>query len=265
MSEYNNQRFYWIRLTDRFMTSDTVDFLMSQPNGSQYVVLYQMLCLKTVNQNGELSRQIGEVIIPYDAEKIQRDLKYFSIDTVIIALDLFKRLGLIFLQENGSLRIADFDKLIGSQTISAEKKQEQRLNAADKRWTRGGQMSAICPPDKEKDKEIDLKEKSVREKKDTPFDEKDYTAFIEKYGIAIDGYSSKLHEMNFKALDAAYQASEYLRTNILSLSFICKEYDRILGGYYKDWKKCGGKTANDRKYTKEELNALIKDADKVEF
>ena len=42
MAEYNKQRYYWIKLTDRFMTSDTVDFLMGQKDGANYVVLYQM-------------------------------------------------------------------------------------------------------------------------------------------------------------------------------------------------------------------------------
>ena len=149
MSEYNTQRYYWIKLTDRFMTSDTVDFLMEQKDGANYVVLYQMLCLKSVNQNGELARRIGEVIIPYDEEKIQRDCKWFSIDTVRVALSLYKRLGLIYTQDDGILKIADFDRLIGSQTLSAEKKQLQRG---------GGHLSAICPPDKDIDKE---KEKDI--------------------------------------------------------------------------------------------------------
>ena len=78
MAEYNKQRFYWIKLTDRFMTSDTVDFLMEQKDGANYVVIYQMLCLKTVNNDGCLSRSIGEMIIPYDEEKIQRDLKWLQ-------------------------------------------------------------------------------------------------------------------------------------------------------------------------------------------
>lgn len=34
------------------MNSEVVDFLMSQPNGASYVVLYQMLCLKTINTGG---------------------------------------------------------------------------------------------------------------------------------------------------------------------------------------------------------------------
>lgn len=104
MAEYNKQRYYWIKLTDRFMTSDTVDFLMEQKDGANYVVLYQMLCLKTVNNDGKLTRQIGELIIPYDEEKIQRDMKWFSIDTIRVAMQLYKKLGLIYEQENGVLR-----------------------------------------------------------------------------------------------------------------------------------------------------------------
>ena len=48
MAEYNKGKFFWIKLTDAFLTSDTVDFLMSQEGGANYVVLYQMLCLKTL-------------------------------------------------------------------------------------------------------------------------------------------------------------------------------------------------------------------------
>lgn len=46
------------------MNSEVVDFLMSQPNGASYVVLYQMLCLKTINTGGRLTCQIGDIIIP---------------------------------------------------------------------------------------------------------------------------------------------------------------------------------------------------------
>ena len=124
-NEYNNKRYYWIKLKDTFFSSDTVDFLMSQNNGANYVVLYQMLCLKTVNTNGQLSRTIGEVLIPYDIEKIARDCKYFSVDTVRIALELYKKLGLIYEQENGIKQIANFDNLIGSESQSAVYKRQQ--------------------------------------------------------------------------------------------------------------------------------------------
>lgn len=123
------KRYYWIKLKDTFFTSDTVDFLMSQKDGANYVVLYQMLCMKTANTGGKLSRKIGEIIIPYDVEKIQRDCKYFSIDTVRIALTLYKQLGLIYEQENGVLQIANFENLVGSEGGSAERM--RRLRSAE--------------------------------------------------------------------------------------------------------------------------------------
>lgn len=157
MAEYDGSRLYWIKLTDHFMTSDTVDYLMSQPDGANYVVLYQMLCLKTINNNGVLARRLGEIIVPYDIDKIQRDCKYFTIDTVRIALTLYKNLGLIYEQEDGLFRISGFERLIGSQTKGAEKKQIQREKSAQKlpenaSGQSGGQKVDICPPDIDIDK-----------------------------------------------------------------------------------------------------------------
>lgn len=120
------KRYYWIKLKESFMTSDAVDFLMGQPNGASYVVMYQMLCLKTINTGGRLSRTIGEVIIPYNEEKIQRDLKYFSIDTVHIALNLYLSLGLIYHDVDGTLVLANHAQLVGSETDWGEKKRRQR-------------------------------------------------------------------------------------------------------------------------------------------
>ena len=111
------KRFYWIKLHSNFMNSDAVDFLMSQKNGAEYVVLYQKLCFMTIQTNGELARIIGEILIPYNAEKIQRDCKHFSIDTVRVALELYKQLGLIYMQENGVLKIADYEKMVGGELI----------------------------------------------------------------------------------------------------------------------------------------------------
>lgn len=120
------KRYYWIKLKESFMTSDTVDYMMGLPNGANYVVLYQMLCLKTINTNGRLSRQIGEILIPYDVDKIQRDCKWFSADTVRVALTLFRSFGLIYEDQNGVLILADHGNLIGSETDFALQKQMQR-------------------------------------------------------------------------------------------------------------------------------------------
>lgn len=119
------KRYYWIKLRDSFMTSDTVDYLMSQPDGANYVVLYLMLCLKTINTNGKLARQIGEIIIPYDIEKIQRDCKWFSVDTIRVAMNLYKGFGLIYEDVDGTLVMADHKDIVGSETDWAKQKREQ--------------------------------------------------------------------------------------------------------------------------------------------
>lgn len=123
------KKFYWIKLRTSFLDSEKIDFLLSQKNGANYVVIYQMLCLKTINTGGELATQIGEVLIPFDAAKIQRDFKHFDIDTIRVALELFKKLGLIYEQTNGIIKITDFHELIGSETDYAAQKRKQRIQA----------------------------------------------------------------------------------------------------------------------------------------
>ena len=122
------KRYYWIKLKDSFMTSDAVDFLMGQKDGANYVVLYQMICLKTINTDGRLERRIGEVIIPYDEAKIQRDTKWFSMDTIRVALELYKALGLIYTDNDGVLCLTNHNEMVGSETDFALQKRNQRGN-----------------------------------------------------------------------------------------------------------------------------------------
>lgn len=124
------KRYYWMKLKESFMTSDTIDYFMSQPDGANYVVLYQMLCLKTINTGGRLERQIGEIIIPYDVEKIQRDCKWFSVDTVRVALKLYQSVGLIYEDRDGVLVLSDHQNLVGSETDYAVKNRRQRLKGS---------------------------------------------------------------------------------------------------------------------------------------
>ena len=73
-----NKTFYWIKLKTDFFRREEIDFLLSRKNGAEYVVLYQMICLNTANSDGKLETKIGEMIVPYNAEKIARDCKYFD-------------------------------------------------------------------------------------------------------------------------------------------------------------------------------------------
>ena len=120
------KKYYWIKLKTDFFNQETIDFLLSQENGCQYIVLYQMLCLNTANNNGEMATRIGEMIVPYDINKIVRDTKYFTFDTVAVALELFKKLGLIYQEEGEVLKISNFEDMVGSETSSAKRVREYR-------------------------------------------------------------------------------------------------------------------------------------------
>lgn len=142
MSKYDNERYYWFKLKDSLLSSEKVDFLMRQKDGANYVVLYQCLCLKLINNNGVLAVKLGEeIFVPYSIEKIHGETKgWFSIDTIRVGLELFKKLGLVYELDNGFLRITDFENLIGSETHGAERK---RLARVDNEWTESGNF----PPD----------------------------------------------------------------------------------------------------------------------
>lgn len=121
-----NKRFYWIKLYTSFFSEDSVKFLMSQENGSQYITLYLMLCLMAANTKGRLCMNIGQMIVPYDIDKITLECKYFSRDTITVALGLYQQMGLIYVQEDGVLAISKFDELVGSETAKAKAMRDYR-------------------------------------------------------------------------------------------------------------------------------------------
>lgn len=128
------KRNYWFKLSLKFVfePNSCFDFLMKQKNGSDYVVLYEMLCLLTVNTGGVLVKDYGEVVVKYDIEQIQQDCKYFTYDTIVVAIELFKKLGLVAEDPDGFIEIADFDSLVSSESESAARVRRHRLKAAAK-------------------------------------------------------------------------------------------------------------------------------------
>ena len=120
------KKYYWIKLKTDFFNLKEIDFLLSQKGGCQYVVLYQMLCLLTANNKGQLATAIGDIMIPFDIDKIQRETKYFSREVIILAMDFFKKLGLIFEECDGILTISGHSEMVGSETRWAQTKRLQR-------------------------------------------------------------------------------------------------------------------------------------------
>lgn len=187
-----DKKYYWIKLKTNFFDLPTIDWIMSQNNGCEYIVLYQMLCLKTANTDGKLVSQIGEMLIPYDIEKIARDTKYFSNDTIRVALELFKSLGLIYVSDDNTMTISNYGEMVGSETSSAKRvrewREKQKALQCNKNVTDNVTQEYRDKRLEIRDKSIDInKEKEEKEKRET------YVSILDSY-TSNDSLKSSLND-----------------------------------------------------------------------
>ena len=109
------------------------------------------------NTNGKLVKEMNEIIVPYDVKKIVRDTKYFTFDTVTIALELYKKLGLVYTDENGCLFIDNYNDMVGSVTSDDQYK---KLNAERQKKFREKQK-LLNSNGENRDKILDIRDKSI--------------------------------------------------------------------------------------------------------
>ncbi|NRG29531.1 phage replisome organizer N-terminal domain-containing protein [Bacillus circulans] len=163
MAKYEkNKRFYWLQLKEDFFEEDAIDWLEEQPNGKEYSLFYLKLCLKSLRTNGILIRKVGQMLIPYDHNKLAELTKTNS-DTVLVAMKLLTKIGLVEILENGEIYLKQVEEMIGSQSIGAFKKQQQRLTRKQRQQNQKlleGQREDKCPPDIEIEKDIEV-EKNI--------------------------------------------------------------------------------------------------------
>ena len=244
------KRFYWIKLKDSFMSSDEIDYLMSQPDGANYVVLYQMLCLKTINTGGCLVSQIGEMLIPYDAEKIQRECKWFPLSTVRVALSVYKQIGLIFESPDGILTISNYSDIVGSETDYSAQKRLQRENRRRQIPVKGADNNEDNNVDNvhtekeiEKDKEIEIENRvRVRDNGSPAVDA----------GLAeiIGSYEENIGSFPPAAKDALIGWREFFADDLILLAIKKAALSGVrkwnyINGILKAWKNEGVKTLGD--------------------
>ena len=158
MAKYDKGKFFWLQLKEDFFDEDAIDWLEEQPNGKEYSLFYLKLCLKSLRTNGILIRKVGTMLVPYDHIKLG-ELTKTNPDTVLIAMNLLLQIGLVKKLENGELFLTQISEMIGSQSKSAFKKQQQRLVKNNEGWTQGGHRVDNCPPNKEIELELDLDKK----------------------------------------------------------------------------------------------------------
>lgn len=148
-----SKKYWYIQLNVNFFDDERIDWLCEQNNGYAYVVLYLKLCLKTANNNGILTRQIGDMIIPYNVDKIA-EVTHMNVDVVRVALELYKKIGLVYeADENCNfMRLPEVPGMVGCVTQAALDKRKQR----ERKQLKEGQ----CPDNVQENVQQELRDKS---------------------------------------------------------------------------------------------------------
>lgn len=148
----NNKRFYWLKLKENFFEEDTISWLEEQENGKEYCLFYLKLCLKSLKTDGILIRNVGELLVPYDIKKLA-EMTRTDIDTARVSMEIFEKIGLIQILENGEIYLTQLENMVGSETTKAETMRRLRTQ----RKMEGNIVTKMLPRERvrERDKEIE--------------------------------------------------------------------------------------------------------------
>lgn len=124
------KKYYWIKLKEDFFDDDAIGWIEEQPKGKEYALFYLKLCLKSIKTDGILIRTVGTMLVPYDMKKLSEITKT-DFDTVVVAMELLKNIGLVEILENGEIFLPRLPEMVGSETDKAilmrKKREHEKL------------------------------------------------------------------------------------------------------------------------------------------
>jgi predicted phage replisome organizer len=120
----NTRRFFWFKLKNTFFDSDDMRLIEGQENGAQYIIFWQKLLLRAIDQVKPGLLRYKEDI-PYD-DKILSTVTKTDIDIVRSAIKLFTQLKMIEMRSNGDIWVPEIEDLVGSETSWAKYKRIER-------------------------------------------------------------------------------------------------------------------------------------------
>ena len=117
------KKYYWLKLKEDFFDDDSISWLEEQPKGKEYALFYLKLCLKSLKTDGILIRTVGTMLVPYDMKKLSEITKT-DFDTVVVAMELLKNIGLVEVLENGEIFLPGLQQMVGSESQWAKYKRK---------------------------------------------------------------------------------------------------------------------------------------------
>ena len=116
----DNRKYYYLKLKEDFFDTDEMKILESMKDGYLYSNILLKLYLKSLSNSGRL---MYRNVIPYTPE-ILATLTGHQVGTVEKALDVFKKLDLIEMLDNGAIYMMDIQNFIGQSSSEADRQRE---------------------------------------------------------------------------------------------------------------------------------------------
>lgn len=125
----DNKKYYYMRLKENFFDDDAMKIMESMPDGYLYSNILLKMYLASLKSNGRL---MLNDYIPYNAQMIASITRH-QVGTVEKALDIFQKLGLVELLDNGAIYMLNIQNFIGKGSTEADRVREyQRQIALEK-------------------------------------------------------------------------------------------------------------------------------------
>ena len=118
-----HKKYYWLQLKRDFFKRHDIKIVEDMPNGKDYILFYLKLLCESVDHEGNL-RFSDE--IPYN-EQMLATITNTNIDIVRTAIEVFSRLGMMVILDDGTYYMNGVEKMIGFAEQDEHTRESTRL------------------------------------------------------------------------------------------------------------------------------------------
>lgn len=113
----DNKKYYYLKLKENFFDSEEMIILESMPDGYLYSNILLKLYLRSLKNGGRL---MYKDIIPYTPQVLATIVRH-PVGVVEKAIQVFQKLGLIEVLDNGAIYMMDIQNFIGESSTEADR------------------------------------------------------------------------------------------------------------------------------------------------
>lgn len=158
------KRFYWLKLDRNFFKRHDIRIIEALDNGKgkEYVLFYLKMLVESIDHDGALRFSQA---IPYD-EQMLSVVTNTDLEIVGQAIDIFKRYGLMEIDDDGTIFMTGLPNMVGSEAYSTARVRKYRENIKKALQCNTNETSSNAEETSRNQSETQSKRKSEKKSKD---------------------------------------------------------------------------------------------------